>query len=413
MDKVNSSSSNHHSSFITSFDTPIQRRGTNCVKWDECDDPDVLPMWVADMDFATAPCIMEALRRRLEHGAFGYNIVPDSFYKAVAGWHEHRHGWHIEHKWIQYTIGVVPALSAIIKGLCQEGDGVLFFTPAYNCFFSSIRNNGCRTVELPLTWHAGEERYTVDFEQMERTIVEQDAKLFLLCNPHNPACRVWTREELQRMADICLQHGIIVVADEIHCEFVDPALGYAYTPFGTVADAMRASGRQLSYVVANAASKAFNIAGLQMAYIICPSAEMRQRIDRAININEVCDVNPFGIIATTAAYTREGEQWLDEMVQYIQQNYATFRRMLKDAFPQLPIARLDGTYLAWVDVSSLPLSSERIAAQLRSNHKVWVNPSEMYGSKGFLRVNLACPRSQVEEATKRIIAGLKDVIENG
>ncbi|MBO4906735.1 MAG: pyridoxal phosphate-dependent aminotransferase [Bacteroidaceae bacterium] len=384
------------------FDTPIHRCGSNCVKWDECDDSEVIPMWVADMDFATAPCIIEAMRRRVEHGAFGYNIVPESYYRAIIDWHTRRHGWTPRREWIQYTIGVVPALSVIVKALASEGDAVLIQTPVYNCFFSSIRNNGCRVVEMPLTWHPDTERYTVDFALMEQTIIEQHVKVFLLCNPHNPACRVWTRDELNRMADICQRHSVVVVADEIHCEFVNPDLGYAYTPFGLVAEA-----RGMDYVVANAASKAFNIAGLQMAYIISPSAEMRARIDRAINVNEVCDVNPFGIIALEAAYSSEGEEWLNHLLRYIYDNYQLFRSMMKAALPALPIAQLDGTYLAWVDVSSLSTDSKAIASDLKARHKVWVNPGEMYGQAGFLRVNLACPRSQVEEATRRIIEGLK------
>ena len=398
------------------FDSDINRRGTNCVKWDECDDPEVIPMWVADMDFKTAPCIVEAIRRRVEHGAFGYNIVPESFYKAIIDWHTRRHGWTPRREWIQYTIGVVPALSAIIKALTKEGDAVMFQTPAYNCFFSSVRNNGCRLVEMPLTWHRDEECYYVDYDLMERLVVDNDVKVFLMCNPHNPACRVWTRDELDRMADICQRHNVTVVADEIHCEFVNPALGYGYTPFGVVAEDMEARGKHLDYVEANAASKAFNVAGLQMAYIITPSTELYQRIDRAININEVCDVNPFGIIALEAAYSHEGEAWLDSLISYIYSNYDLMRSMMKEAFPQLPIAKLDGTYLAWVDVDGLfvkdghHLSSEEIAEELKSKYKVWVNPGEMYGKEGFLRINLACPRAQVEEATRRIIKGLRDLL---
>ena len=386
------------------FDEIINRRGTGCYKWDIDEAQGALPMWVADMDFRVAQPIIDALHRRVEHGIFGYTLVGDRYYEAVVNWFRRRHGWTIRREWIQYTIGVVPALSVIIKALTSEGDAVLVQTPVYNCFFSCIRNNGCRVVAMPLTWHTDAENYTVDYGLMEQTIVDNDVKLFLLCNPHNPTCRVWTQVELATMADICHRHNVIVVSDEIHCEFVNPSLGYGFTPFATVAEP-----RQMSYIVANAPSKAFNIAGLQMAYIISPSDDFRQLIDRAINVNEVCDVNPFGIIALEAAYSADGEQWLNQLVNYIQGNYQLFRSMLKTSFPDMPVAWLDGTYLAWMDVSAFPLSSERIAADLRYRNKVWINPGEMYGQTGFLRVNLACPRTQVEAATRRIICGLSSL----
>jgi cystathionine beta-lyase len=385
------------------FDNITPRRGTSCVKWDECGDPEVIPMWVADMDFPTAPCVVDALRRRVDHGVFGYSIVPESFYQAIIRWQQRRHGWHVDRSWIQYTTGVVPALSAIIKALTKPGDGVLVQTPVYNCFFSSIRNNGCRIVEAPLTWHPREERYDVDFEALEQTIVNEHVRLFLLCSPHNPAGHVWTADELRRLAEVCRRHGVIMVADEIHGEFVNPALGRPFQPFGPIADEVG-----VEWVVAGAPSKAFNTAGLQIAYIVSPNADFRQRIDRAINDNEVCDVNPFGIVALEAAYSADGEAWLDSLVDYIYENDRTFRRLMKSHLPQLPVARLDGTYLAWVDVSSITMDTERLCACLRADEKVWVNPGEMYGCQGFLRVNLAAPRQLVEEGTRRLIRGLNE-----
>lgn len=389
---------------IYDFNKEIERRGTNCVKWDEAEEG-VLPLWVADMDFETAPCVQEAILQRAQHGVYGYNLVPESFYDAIIWWNSHRHGWTPRREWMLYTSGVVPAISAIIKGLCRPGDGVLFFTPAYNCFFSSVRNNGCRLVELPLTWASTDEYYTIDFESLEQTIIREKPRLLLLCNPHNPTGRVWTFEELETLAQLCCRHDVIVLSDEIHCEFVDPELGRRYQPFAPIAEK---SG--CSWVIANAPNKAFNIAGLQTAYIVASDDGFRTRIDRAINDNEVCDINCFSFVALQAAYTPEGEEWLDQLVAYIYANYRFFRETMKAARPELPIARLEGTYLAWVDVSSWVCqppydgSSERLAAELRQQRKVWINGGEMYGQGGFLRVNLATQRSRLAEALRRILS---------
>ena len=383
------------------FDKLVNRRGSDCAKWDEAAEG-VLPLWVADMDFETAPCIVEALRKRVEHGVFGYSLVPETFYERIVWWNLHRHGWDIRREWIQYTSGVVPAVSAIIKGLCQPGDGVLTFTPAYNCFFSSIRNNRCRLVDFPLTWSPAEERYSIDFQALEQTLSAERPRLFLLCTPHNPSGRVWTAEELTRMAALCQQYGVIVLSDEIHCEFVNPELGRRFLPFAPIAQQV---GCQ--WVVTNAPNKAFNTAGLQISYIVCPDESFRQRIDRAINDNEVCDVNVFSFLALQAAYTPEGEEWLQQLVAYIYEGYRQFRQTLKAAFPHLPIAHLEGTYLAWLDVSSLNLSSQVLAEQILSHQQLWINAGELYGQPGFLRVNLATQHTRLEHATRRLVEGLE------
>lgn len=395
------------------FDTIIDRRATDCVKWDEAT-PGELPLWVADMDFATAPCIVDALRRRLDHPVFGYNLIPETFYDAIIRWNATRHGWTPLRHHMLYTSGVVPALSAIIRGLTTSGDAVLFMTPAYNCFFSSVRNNGCRELHLPLTWDAAAERYAVDFDLFETMLRGERPRLFVLCNPHNPTGRVWTLAELQHIASLCARYGVIVVADEIHCEFVDPQLGRRYLPFAPIADS---AGCQ--WVVANAPNKAFNIAGLMTAYIVCPDDQQRAAIDRAININEVCDINSFSFVALQAAYTPEGEEWLRQLVGYIFDGYRTFRATMKQALPSLPLAHLEGTYLAWLDVSALrgantnPDStasvSQAASEHLRRHHAVWVNPGDMYGQPGFLRINLATPHQLLSQATTRIVRGLQEL----
>ena len=293
------------------FDEIVERWGTNSYKWDLPKKEDIIPMWVADMDFKTAPCIIEALKKRVEHGVFGYNFVPDSYYDAVINWFDRRHQWKIQREDILYTSGVVPAISCSLKAMTMPGDKVLIQTPVYNCFFSSIKNNGCEVLENPLRRQG--DSYVIDFEDFERKCADEKTTVFLLCNPHNPSGRVWTKEELERMNDICQKHGVKVIADEIHCELTMP--GYTYQPFAAVSDACRDNS-----VVLNSPSKAFNIAGLQIANIVCHQPERRQRINRALNINEVCDVNAFGIIALQEAYNNGGE-WLDELKQYLYENY--------------------------------------------------------------------------------------------
>ena len=395
------------------FDKIIQRRGTNCVKWDEVSDNDTIPMWVADMDFETAPCIMQALQERLQHGCFGYTFVPESYYDATIQWFHRRHGWAIDRSSFIYTSGVVPAISAIIKAMTNEGDKVLVQTPVYNCFFSSIRNNGCILAENPLKplsqvlpHRAEEVRYEVDWEDFEQKCADPAVKVFLLCNPHNPAGRVWTREELEKMGSICLQHGVFVISDEIHCEFTMP--GHTYIPFASLSEDFA-----MNSAVCLSPSKAFNIAGLQIANIIVKDADIRKRVDKAININEVCDVNPFGVIALQAAYTPEGEAWLDELCQYIDGNYQLAKQMLEEALPHCPVTTLEGTYLLWLNIASTGKTSQQVADHLMQHSKVYVNPGTMYGEtagEGYIRINLATRRSLVEEGIRRIISGIsKDI----
>jgi cystathionine beta-lyase len=388
------------------FDELVERRGTNCVKWDErpqvgerssgmSPSADVIPLWVADMDFKAAPAILEAVKKRAEHGVFGYNIVPESYYEAVISWFHRRHQWEIQRQWILYTTAVVPAMSCVIKALTMPGEKVLILSPAYNCFFSSIKNNGCEVLESPLK--AVDDSFEVDFDDFEAKCADEKTTLFLLCNPHNPSGRVWTREELQRMYDICQQHGVKVVSDEIHCELVMP--GHQFVPFGTITD---------DGVVMNSPSKNFNTAGLQIANIICSHPSWRRRIDRAININEVCDVNPFGIVALQAAYN-ESEDWIDELNQYLWGNYQLLRDFIVENLPQWKVCRLEGTYLPWVDISAMGITSQELCDRLLAEAKVWINPGTMYGpqtGEGYVRFNIAIQRSRLLDALQRIKAYL-------
>ena len=380
------------------FDEFVERRGTNCVKWDESPSDDVIPLWVADMDFRVAPAIQNALEQRVAHGVFGYNIVPESYYEAVISWFRRRHQWEIQRQWMLYTTAVVPAMSCVIKALTMPGEKVLILSPAYNCFFSSIRNNGCEVLESPLKVVG--DTFEIDWQDFEAKCADEKTTLYLLCNPHNPSGRVWTKEELQRMYDMCRKHDVKVASDEIHCELIMP--GQQFVPFGTITD---------DCVVMNSPSKNFNTAGLQIANIICSHPSWRRRIDRAININEVCDVNPFGVVALEAAYN-ESEDWIDELCQYLWGNYTVLRDFIGKNIPQWKVCRLEGTYLPWVDISAMGITSQELCDRLLRDAKVWINPGTMYGPKtgeGYVRLNIATQRSRLVEALNRVAKALEQI----
>ena len=424
------------------FDEVIVRRGTGCVKWDESypstpfydtlpslkhPQESLIPLWVADMDFAVAPAIEAAIRRRAAHPVFGYTHVGPDYYDAVVSWFSRRHHWEIKREEILYTTGVVPAMSVAIKALTMPGEKVLILSPDYNCFFSSIRNNGCEVLESPLTRAAhlsptpGESspthHFEIDWADFEAKCADAKTTLFLLCNPHNPTGRVWKREELQRMNDICLRHGVKVVSDEIHCELVMP--GHRFQPFAAVSEECRRNS-----VVLNSASKSFNIAGLMTANIVCADREVRRRLERAININEVCDLNPFGPVALIAAYNESGD-WIDALCRYLWGNYKALKQFFNEHLPRCIVNDMEGTYLPWIDVSAMLPANIRMAGAdaetvignveqlcdyIMSQTNVWVNPGTMYGpqtGQGFIRINIACPRTQMMEALTRIARVLR------
>jgi cystathionine beta-lyase len=383
------------------FSRPTERRGTDSYKWDSAPETDIIPLWVADMDFETFPCITEALQRRVAHGIFGYTRVPEAYYEAVCRWFGKHHGWHINREDIIYTSGVVPAVSAVIKALTLPGDQVIVQGPVYNCFFSSIRNNGCEMVSNSLIYNKEELRYEIDFDDLERKLAHERARLMLICNPHNPGGRVWTRDELTRVAELCHKYGVRVVSDEIHCELT--LYDNEYVPFGSLPDELSRGS-----ITCCSPSKAFNTAGLQIANIVCRDTEVRNRIDRAININEVCDVNPFGVIALQAAYSDEGYEWLTQLRAYISSNYDLLRERFARELPKCKVMRMEGTYLAWIDCSELHISSDEIEEMLMHENKVWVNAGSMYGTEGtaFIRINMACTSELLNEGITRIVNGL-------
>ena len=383
------------------FDAAVERRGSYSYKWDTTADG-VLPMWVADMDFMTAPVIIEALRRRVDHGVFGYTAVPDEYYKAVDNWFSRRHGYHVARESVIYVPGVVPAISAIIKALVKPGEGVIVQTPVYNCFFSSIRNNGCVTVENRLR-HIdcpdGSFTYEIDFDDLETKASDPANRLLLLCNPHNPAGRVWSRDDLARIADICRRNGVVIVSDEIHCELTMP--GFDFVSMATVTD---------DAIICSSPSKAFNTAGLQIANIIVNDPAKRALIDKAVNINEVCDVNPFGVTGLIAAYNG-GEPWLNALIDYLHDNYLLTRDFFARELPELPLARLEATYLVWIDIRACHCDGDTIEELLADHDGILVNSGAMYGDRNYIRLNIATRRALLTEGLERLARGLRPLID--
>ena len=387
------------------FDTIIARRGTDCEKWDLPAEDGVLPLWVADMDFRAAPAIVDALCRRVEEGVFGYALPSGSWHESLVRWLNVRHRWQVLSDTVIDAIGVVPALASVIRAFCSPGDKVIVQTPAYNCFFATIRNQGCDVLENPLRRvpvredNEGDFTYEMDFEDLERKVADPRVKLFLLCNPHNPTGRAWTAEELRTVGEICLRHGVFVASDEIHADLQMPAS--RHVPFASLSEEFR--NASLTFW---SASKAFNLAGLQTAAIICSDPEVRGRVRHFLKVHCTGEINPFGFLASSVAWDRCSD-WLDALRAYLHENYLTLLDFVRMRLPLLKVAALEATYLAWVDATALGLSSAELSCQLEREAKVKFSPGAIYGEpKGysFLRINLACPRKTLLEALDRIAA---------
>ena len=369
----------------------VDRKGSECYKWDsECAEG-CLPLWIADMDFAAAKPIREAMQRRLDHGVFGYSIVPQANYDAVASWFERRHGWKgINRDNLLYTTAVVPAISAIFAALKKTDKlKILTFTPAYNAFFNCIENMGCELVSCPLVLRRN--RFEINWADVEKKAKAAD--VFLLCNPHNPTGRVWTRGELERLADIMRREHLFVLSDEIHCEFAFP--GHDYTPFASIVI------NDTDFCVCTSASKAFNIAGLLCANIYVPNKELFKQINHALEVHEVNGLNPFGLVAQVAAYN-ESEAWLDALNEYVYGNYCYLREFIERELPKLRIHETEGTYLGWVNIAAYGMTAETFCRELAKKGHVLFNPSEMYGAEDYIRINLATSREVLIEALNRL-----------
>ena len=385
------------------FDREIDRKKTNSLKYDFAvergRDVDVLPLWVADMDFQAPKPVLDALQNAVSHGIFGYSEVKGEYFDALYRWFDSRFDWQPKSEWLVKTPGVVFALAMAVRALTKEGDSVLIQPPVYYPFFEVIRDNNRKIVESPLLLTDG--HYEIDFDDLEEKIASQNVKLFLLCSPHNPVGRVWTKEELQKLGELCDRYHVFVVADEIHCELVYE--GHDYTPFASLSERFRQNS-----VTCVSPSKAFNLAGLQIANIIAADEGVRRRIDRAININEVCDVNPFGVIATIAAYN-EGGAWLDALRKYLWENYEYLCRFFEQRLPQYPVLPLEGTYLVWIDCRASSIGSDATTLRLQEGQKLMVNSGTLYGpgGEGFIRLNIACPRTLLADGLERTVRVLE------
>ncbi|MBR1759374.1 MAG: pyridoxal phosphate-dependent aminotransferase [Lachnospiraceae bacterium] len=383
------------------FDTVVSRRGTDACKWDIPEGE--LPMWIADMDFQTAPEIREAMQERLAHGIFGYSDIPDAWYEAYQSWWGRRHGLAIEKDWLIFCTGVVPAISSIVRKLTTPNENVVIQTPVYNIFFNSIINNGCRVLESPLTYENG--AYTMDFVDLEEKLANPQTSLMILCNPHNPVGRIWSKEELARVGELAKKYHVTVISDEIHCDLTEP--GKDYVPFASVSETCR----EVS-ITCIAPTKTFNIAGLQTAAVCVPDAFLRHKVWRGLNTDEVAEPNAFACVAAVAAFTK-GEVWLDALREYLWENRKYAERFVKREIPAVKLVYAEATYLLWADVSALPGNSEEIADFLRKETGLYVSAGGHYGAAGdhFLRINVACPRALVEDGMQRLAEGVGRYLE--
>jgi cysteine-S-conjugate beta-lyase len=399
------------------FDREINRQETHSAKWGVIQDPEnpsrwhatddyygenrVLPLWVADMDFPAPQPVVDALVRRARHGIYGYTVRPAGYDQAVVDWMRRRHGWAIDPEWIVSTPGVVPAINWLIRTFARPGETVLVQRPVYYPFFNAIENNGARIVSSSLILN--DRRYTMDLADFESKAADPQTTLFILCSPHNPVGRVWRREELARVGDICLKHQVLVVADEIHADLLFK--GNTFTPFAALSEAFAANA-----VVCTAPSKTFNLAGLHTSNIIISNPELRLRFQQTLN---ACGMgkwaNPFGVVACEAAY-REGEAWLEQALAYIEGNLDYLERYIETHLPRLRVIRPEGTYLVWLDCRQLGLDQWALKRLMLEKARIFPDEGFIFGPEGagFERINIACPRSILADALVRIQKAIGD-----
>ena len=379
------------------FDTVIDRSGTASLKWDVA--PGELPMWVADMDFQAAPEIREALAKRVAHGVFGYSIVPEEWAQAYIGWWRRRHGFEIQPEWLTFCTGAIPAISSIVRKLTTPNENVVILTPVYNIFFNSIVNNGCRALECPLAYENG--AYEIDFEDLERKLADPQTSLMILCNPHNPVGKLWDRDTLARVGELCERYGVTVISDEVHCDLTDP--GLAYTPFAAASETCK----RIS-ITCIAPTKAFNIAGLQTAAVMVPDPFLHHRVWRGLNTDEVAEPNAFAMEAAIAAFEK-GEDWLDALRAYIFENKKRAADFLARELPALKLIPSQATYLLWIDCSAVSDDTDALTAAIREKTGLVLSAGRQFGGNGarFVRMNIACPRSVLADGLERLKAALE------
>lgn len=380
------------------FDTVPNRRGTNCFKYDfarEMGMPeDVLPLWVADMDFPTAPAVLERLHALAEHGIFGYTGVKDAYFSAVHNWYAQRFSWETQRSWLVTTPGVVFAIAIAIRAFTQKGDAILIQQPVYYPFANKVTENDRQLVVNPLVLKNG--RYEMDFADMERKIVDYRVKMLLLCSPHNPVGRVWTKEELLRVGEICQKHGVLVVSDEIHADFT--YAGHTHRVFASV----KSEFADFT-ITCTAPSKTFNLAGLQNSNIFIPNRQLRHAYKKELSACGCGGTNCMGMAACQAAY-EAGADWLEQLKQYLAGNLAYIRQFLREKLPDIALIEPDGTYLVWLDLRKLGLTEQQQRQLIVQDAKLWLDTGTLFGQggEGFERINIACPRTTIEQAMQRL-----------
>lgn len=374
------------------FDKMTNRRGWGSLKWDVPERE--LPMWVADMDFETAPEVAELIASRAAHGIFGYSVVTEDWYHAYKSWWERRHGFQIKEDWLIFCTGVVPAISSTVRKLTTVGEKVLVQTPVYNIFFNSIRNNGRVILESPLVYDGRE--YSIDWGDLEEKLADPQTTLMLLCNPHNPVGKIWDGETLARIGELCEKHHVLVLSDEIHCDLTDP--GCEYVPFASVSETC-----QNNSITCMAPTKTFNIAGLQTAAVMVPNPVIRHKLDRGLNTDEVAEPNVFAIGAAVAAFEK-GEPWLEELRQYLYDNKQLVRAFVEQEIPGLKVVPSRATYLLWLDCSGITENATELAEFIRKDSGLYLTEGEEYGTCGrkFMRLNTACPKARLQEGLERL-----------
>ena len=374
------------------FDTVNDRRSEFSMKWDVNDGE--LPMWVADMDFKTAPEITEAIVKRAEHGIFGYTDVPARWKNAVISWYKKRHSLTIEYDSLMFSTGVVAAISSIVRKLTTPNENVVLLTPVYNMFFNSIINNGCRALECPLIYDG--EKYEINWTDFEEKLSDKQTTLFILCNPHNPTGVIWDRETLAKIGALCKKYHVTVISDEIHCDITDP--GYDYVPFASVNDECKYNS-----ITCIAPTKTFNLAGLQTSAVYVPDEYLFHKVWRALNTDEVAEPNVFAMTASIAAY-EHGEKWLDELREYLYLNKKAVRGFIEKEIPEINIVNSHATYLLWLDCSKICENTDALADDIRAKTGLYLSKGSAFGKGGeaFLRMNTACPKRTLDDGLNRL-----------
>ncbi len=380
------------------FDKITDRRNTNSLKWDVNESE--LPMWVADMDFETAPEITEAVTKRAMHGIFGYSIIPDEWSTAYAEWWKNRYGFEINKDWLIFCTGVIPAISSIVRKLTTPAENVVLLTPVYNIFFNSVLNNGRNVLECKLICDG--ENYEIDFDDLEKKLSDTQTTMMILCNPHNPVGKIWDRETLEKIGNMCKKYHVIVISDEIHCDLTKP--GKTYIPFASVSDECK-----FNSITCVAPTKSFNIAGIQTAAVIVPNENLRNKVNRGLNTDEVAEPNCFAVQAAVAAYTRGGA-WLDSLRQYLDENRRITSEFIAEKIPLLRLMNSDATYLLWIDCRGVKNIPDDISAFVRRKTGLYLSNGRQYGSggEGFLRLNIACPKSVLKDGLCRLKKAIEE-----